>query len=34
MKPDLARAHYNLGGVLEELGDLQAAEDSFRAAAA
>jgi tetratricopeptide (TPR) repeat protein len=32
LKPDYAEAHYNLGSVLEEIGDLQGAEDSFRAA--
>ena len=32
LKPDFAEAHCNLGGALEEMGDLQGAEDSFRAA--
>ena len=32
MKPDFAEAHGNLGSALEEIGDLQGAEDSFRTA--
>ena len=32
LKPDFAEAHCNLGIALEETGDLQGAEDSFRAA--
>ena len=32
LKPDFAEAHGNLGSALEEMGDLQGAEDSFRAA--
>ena len=32
LKPDYAEAHDNLGSALEEIGDLQGAEDSFRAA--
>jgi tetratricopeptide (TPR) repeat protein len=32
LKPDFADAHNNLGSALEEIGELQAAEDSFRAA--
>ena len=32
LKPDFAEAHGNLGSALEEIGDLQGAEDSFRAA--
>ncbi len=32
LKPDFAEAHGNLGSALVELGDLQGAEQSFRAA--
>src|SRR5208283_5317937 len=32
LKPDFAEAHNNLGSAMVETGDLQGAEDSFRAA--
>jgi tetratricopeptide (TPR) repeat protein len=32
LKPDFVEAHYNLGNLLEQQGDLGGAEDSFRAA--